>query len=121
MSSPHSDTADDGGSHKIAVFITFDLYVPAIEQQFGALIHPTLDEPVYPVFGLRGNEGSNICPRLVTWYQRGTQKNRFRPCSHVQASLLHYFFAPIGLLCLDCSNLLLLAAADTLLTLVDEP
>lgn len=62
----HCDITDDGGPHKVAILKALNSHIPAIQQQWSALIHPTLDKSVHTVPGLRGDQGANISTWLVT-------------------------------------------------------
>lgn len=62
----YSDVADDGGTHKVAVLVTLDLDVSAIQEQFGSLIHTTLDQTADSLLGLRTDQRPHVCTRLVS-------------------------------------------------------
>lgn len=68
---PYLDVSQNGGSHKVATFIALHLHAPAVQEQGCALVHSALDELGHTVSGLRGDQGTDICPWLVTWEIRG--------------------------------------------------
>lgn len=49
----YCDVADDGGTHKVAVLVTFDLDVPAVQQHLCALVHAALDQTADSLLGLQ--------------------------------------------------------------------
>lgn len=61
----YCDVADDGGSDKVAILITFDLDVSAIEEKLSTFIHAALDETADSVSGLRGDQGPHVRTSLV--------------------------------------------------------
>lgn len=62
----HRHVADDGGTYEVAVFITFDFDVPAVQQHLRALVHAALDQTADSLLGLRRDQRPNICTRLVS-------------------------------------------------------
>lgn len=62
----HGDIGDDGGTHKVAVLVTLDDDVSAIQQQLGALVHATLDQTADPLLGLGRDQRPDVCARLVS-------------------------------------------------------
>lgn len=63
----HRNTAQDGGSHKVPIFVSLDVGVPPVQQQLGSLIHPALDQRLHPDFGFGRDQGTHIGSRLITF------------------------------------------------------
>lgn len=63
----YCDIADDGGTHKVAILVTLDIDVSAIQKQLSSLIHTTLDQTADSLLGLGRDQRPNICTRLVSW------------------------------------------------------
>ena len=62
----YRDIAEDGRTHKVAVLITLNLDASAIKEQLRSLIHATLDQTADSLLGLRSDQRSHICTRLVS-------------------------------------------------------
>lgn len=62
----HRDAADDGGTHKVAILVTFDFDVPAVQQHLCTLVQAALDQTADSVLGLHGDQRPNICTGLVS-------------------------------------------------------
>lgn len=62
----YCDIADDGGSHKVAVRVTFDLHISAVQQQRCSFIHSALDQTADSLFGLGRDQRPHVCTRLVS-------------------------------------------------------
>lgn len=58
--------ADDGGTHKVAVFVALHFNVSAVQENLCALVHAALDQTADPLLGLRRNQRPHICTRLVS-------------------------------------------------------
>lgn len=66
MEPTYCDIANDGGTHKVALLITLDIDVPAIQEQLSSSIHTALDQTADSVLGLGRDQRPHICTRLVS-------------------------------------------------------
>lgn len=62
----YCDMADDGGTHKVAVLVTLDLDVTAVQEHLSSLVHTALDQTADSLLGLRRDQRPNVCTRLVS-------------------------------------------------------
>lgn len=62
----YCDTADDRGTHKVAVLVALNLDTSAIQEQLGSLIHTTLDQTADSLLGLGRDQRPHICTGLVS-------------------------------------------------------
>lgn len=62
----YCDTANDGGSHKVAVLVTLHFNGSSIKEQLGSLVHAALDQTAHSLLGLGRDQRPHICTRLVS-------------------------------------------------------
>lgn len=62
----YCDTANDGGSHKVAILVTLHFDVSSVEEQLGSLAHATLDQTADSLLGLGRDQRPHICTGLVS-------------------------------------------------------
>lgn len=63
----YRNAAQDGGSHKIAVLISFDVDVSAVQQQLGALVDAALDQGLHAGLGLGRDERAHVRAGLIAF------------------------------------------------------